>query len=164
MQNLIKEFAEARKALIAALNKFPKEKIEEKLFDKWSLKEVVAHFTGWDRYFTQAVKLLKQKKTMPFWESVRDFNENSVKRAVRVDWKKIYQEFVKVGDKFIEEYQKIPSELANRLFWKNKKYTPLDFLKINIGHYKNNQTKEIFKLLKKWRRPEGSARREKYNK
>lgn len=62
----------------------------------------------------------------------------------------IYQEFVKAGQDFVEEYKDIPKELQNKLFWTNKKYTPLKFLKINIDHYENAQLQDIKKLLKKW--------------
>lgn len=151
MDNLLKEFEIVRKSFVDALKKFPPEKAEEKLFDKWSLKEVVAHFTAWDRYFTQSLKLLKNNVSMPYWENIASFNKNAVIRTAKADWQKVFAEFVKSGEMFLDEYKKLPKDLIDKLIWKERKYTPFKFLEINVEHYKNAQLKEIQKLLKKWK-------------
>lgn len=147
MADLIKQFEEARLDFLETLEKFPKDRVEEKLFGEWNLKDVIAHFSGWDKYFTDSLKFLKEGKEIPKWGTINEFNEKSVQLRKTHDWKKIYQEFVKAGQNFIEEYKDIPKELQNKLLWPNKKYTPLKFLKINIDHYENAQLQNIKKLL-----------------
>lgn len=151
MDNLIAEFVNARAQFVALLEKFPEDKIEEKLFGKWSLKEVLAHFTAWDRYFTQAVKLLKQGVTMPYWERTDSFNANAVTRTSRLDWQRLRADFIKAGEAFIDTYQKLPKDLEHKIIWKKRNYTPTRFVKINTKHYKSAQLKNMAELLKKWK-------------
>lgn len=152
MDQIIDKFVNARQNIITILEKVPAEKVEEKLFGTWTLKDVVAHFTAWDRYFTQAALLLKQKKIMPYWESVNTFNANSVARVTKLKWDKVLADFVKVNNQFIEVYKKLPDELLNKKLWEHKSHTLAKFLETNLEHYTNDQIKAITKLAKKWKK------------
>ena len=120
MNNLINQFIEARKDFLETLDKFPKDKIEEALFGEWNLKGVIAHFSAWDIYFTNALKLLKQDKEVKHWQSINKFNEVEVNKRKKWAWEKIHNEFVKAGGDFIKEYNNIPNKLKEKFFWKNK--------------------------------------------
>lgn len=151
MADLVKQFEEARQDFLETLKKFPKDRVEEKLFGEWNLKDVIAHFSGWDNYFTDSLKLLKEGKAVPKWGTIDKFNKRSVDSCKKFSWEKIYSEFVKSGENFIKEYSNISKELADKLFWVGKKYTPLKFLKINIDHYENAQLTGIKNCLKSGR-------------
>jgi len=149
MKELVNTFINARTEFIELLNTFPADRVDERCFGKWNLREVLAHFTAWDRYFTQAVKLLKQGVAMPYWERIDSFNANAVKRTGRLDWNRLQSDFIKAGAAFIETYQKLPDELEHKLIWKKRGYTPTRFVEINIEHYTNDQVKSITRLVKK---------------
>lgn len=150
MEKLINQFIESQKALQEAINKFPKEKRGDKYFGIWDLKDVVAHFAAWDIFFTNCLKLLKAEKEIPYWGSINEFNKEEVERRKDWSWDKVYSEFSKSGDDFIQEYKNLPTNLINQPLWKGKTYTPLKLLNVNIHHYQKAQLVEIKKLLNKW--------------
>lgn len=149
LTKLISDFKNARVKLIGEINKFPKNKREEILFDQLNLKDVVAHFAAWDIYFTDSLKLLSAGKAVPYWGKINDCNAKAVSERKNWNWEKIYKEFLKAGEEFIKEYSKTSDLILGKPFWPGKKYTPLRFLEINIDHYLNAQLKEIERLNKK---------------
>ena len=82
MKKLIKDFKQARLAVIQALDSFPKGKREEILFEKWTLKDLIAHMNGWNIIGTKAVRSLKQGKTAPWAGNIHQFNELNVKLPI----------------------------------------------------------------------------------
>ena len=81
MKELLREFVKVRKDFINTLKKFPNDKYEEKLFGEWSLKDVIAHFTGWDRYFIDAIELLSNGKKVPYWGKINRYNLKNTNKA-----------------------------------------------------------------------------------
>jgi uncharacterized damage-inducible protein DinB len=151
MDKLISDFKNSRNKLIEAVNEYPVDKREDKLFGEWNLKDVVVHFAAWDSFFTQMLKLHKQNKTVPYWEDINKFNDKEVGKKRSWSWDKVYNEFIQSGDEFIKEYSKIPKNLLKKLFWTGRAYTPEKILKVNIHHYQKAQYIEILKLLRMWR-------------
>ena len=150
MEDLLEEFKSVHKDYIDTLKKFPTDNVENVLFDKWTLKEVLAHFTGWDRFFIDSVVLLQKGKKVPYWENMNKYNEKSVEKIKTWSYKKVFDTFVKTGEEFIDIYKNIPDEFVDKLFWDDKNYTPRKFLEINIHHYEKTHLKKIKELLRKW--------------
>ncbi len=149
-EQLVNQFTQVRKDFLEALKQFPKDKVEEILFGEWSLKDVLSHFAGWDKFFTEILRLLKEGQDIPHWGNINKFNEKSVGRRKDWSWDEVYDEFVSAGEQFIKEYSDLPEELANSLFWGGKGYTPIKILKVNVHHYEKTQLLEMKKLLRKW--------------
>jgi len=147
----VKQFVNARKEFIGALDRFPEDKRDDVLFGKWTLKDVVAHFTGWDIFCVGTLKLLEKGEPASYWGDVDKFNEEVVEKSKESNWNKIYKQFMKTGEQFIREYSNIPVQLQNKLIWPSKSYTPAKLLRINIHHYEKAQLKEIKRFLAKWR-------------
>ncbi len=143
---LIKEFRKVRDELITAVNKFPQSKREEPLFEGWSLKDVIAHFAGWDLYFTQCVQHLVLGEKISFFGATNSFNKETVAARKNLPFGPVHKEFVNGGETFIREFEKLDRNLWRKKFWPKKTYTPLAVLKINIDHYKKAQLKDIQKL------------------
>jgi len=136
MNRLLEEFKKVREDFIEIINKFPVNKREEVLFDKWNLRQVLAHMQRWDNCLSDNVDYLKQGKEPPFYGKVNDFNAVSQDLCKDWDWNKTYEEFLKGGERLIKTYKSLPENLWNQRFWKDKNSTPLKFLKIVTNHYK----------------------------
>jgi hypothetical protein len=144
---LILELKKVRLELISAIDKFPKEKREEILFDKWSLKDILSHLSGWDKFTIQKINEFLNGK-IPRWEiSIDKFNDLNVTKNKNKPWNEIYDEFVKLSLQNIKSYKIIPTTKHDSLIWKDKKYTPKKFLMIDIDHYKNEHLSKILKVL-----------------
>jgi hypothetical protein len=150
MEKLLNDFKEARETLINAINDFPADKRDDKLFGEWSLKDVVAHFAAWDIYFTEVLKPLTANKSVPYYGKIKDFNDAHIAKQRDWNWDRVYSEFLKAGENFISDYQKLSPILFKKPFWPGKKYSPVNFLKINVEHYKKAQLKDIQKLNTKF--------------
>jgi hypothetical protein len=129
------------------LRRFPPGRRDDLLFRDWSLKDVVAHLTGWDQYFTAILKCLETGEKAPFWGSITQFNKASVAKRRALAWKTVYDEFVAAGDEFIRCYGQLSEKTAGTRFWKAKPYTPAKIVDINIHHYAKSHLPEIERKL-----------------
>ncbi len=150
MQTLINQFIDAKNTFLITLDHFPKEKRLERYFGTWNLKDVIAHFSAWNIYFTNCLKLLKFGKKIPHWGKINEFNEAEIKKREDWGWGKVYAEFNKSGDAFIQEFMTLETNLIRKQLWDGKSYTPLKLFMINLHHYQKAQLTDIKKLLKKW--------------
>lgn len=144
-QDLIEDLKSARSKLISAINNFQKDMIHDKLFDDWSLKDVVAHLSGWDQLTVKSIKLFLKNKVPDWGGEINDFNKISVEKRKSWSWTKVYNEFLTISQKNIDAYESIPLTRFDEYIWKNKKYTPRKFLKIDIHHYEKEHLPQIQK-------------------
>lgn len=112
------------------------------------MKDVISHIIGWDIYFTNVIKFLEQGKQVPHWGNINEHNRKSVLGRKRLSWEKIYKQFIKASQVFTDKYKSIPDELQEELIWKDKSYTTLKLLQVNIHHYETH-LKAIGEVLKK---------------
>lgn len=145
--NQLDHFKKVREELIQAFDDFPKERREEILFDKWSLRQILIHISRWDKALTENLRFLKEEKEPPFYGKVSDFNQESMEVGKSWSWDEAYSEFIKVGEKFIEEYESLKEDQWEKKFWGNKGSTPVKFLQIQIKHYEHEHLPEIRKYL-----------------
>jgi uncharacterized damage-inducible protein DinB len=143
----IRGFSEVRARLIEALRAFPAHNRNDILFGEWSLKDVIGHLTGWDRYFTAALKSHERGEAPPFWGDITEFNRASVARRKGSSWKKVYDEFVAAGEEFIRAYSQVPEPSADERLWKGKPYTPVSIVDINTHHYGTSHLPQIEKAM-----------------
>lgn len=148
MGGLIGDFKRARLALIQVLKNFPEDRRNEILFDRWSLKDLLAHMSGWMIAATNNVKFLKKGNIPPWVESINDFNKNNVEKRKNWDWDQVYQELVKTSRKFIEKYEGLPKELWQKKYWPKRSFTPKKILEIEVKHWRDTHLPQITKLTK----------------
>lgn len=128
------QFFKAREEIAATINKFPPKKRLLTLFDKWTLKDVVAHLSGWDLFTLEAIKGLNKRK-VPDWDgSVQEVNRASVTKRKGWTWEKIIDEFNALGNELHKELNKVDSGDWERKIWPNKSLTVEKLLKIDIHH------------------------------
>jgi len=150
MNTPILQFKTAQMELLETINQFPKEKSGECCFGLWNLKDIIAHFSAWNWFFTNCFNLLQTGKDIPYWGNINEFNKVEVEKRKNWSWEKTYAELIESGEAFIQAYTALPNKLLDKPFWKGKKYTPLKLLHINIHHYQKAQLVEINRLMKKW--------------
>lgn len=138
MQQLVNRFARVRRSLLRALKGFPADRVEVALFGEWNLKCVLAHLAAWDSYFTEILGLLGAGEEVPYWGSIRKFNEASVKKREGWTWDEVHDEFVRAGEEFIEQYGSVGEGLWSKRFWKRRSYTPTKVVEINTHHYESH--------------------------
>lgn len=152
MNRLIEDFKAARKDLISNVDNFPVDKRGTTSFDKWSLKDILIHLTGWSEYQNKVLKDFKIGK-QPISTSPQDLkisiNENLVTKKEKFSWRHVYTEFIKISKGLIFQYESLTPEFWNKKIWKSKNTTPKDFIKIEINHYKKTHGPQIRKILKK---------------
>jgi hypothetical protein len=147
MYQPVERFAEVRDQVLDAIRRFPARHRKDVLFGEWSLKDLVAHLTGWDVYFTTILRCLETAEKAPYWGNITKFNEASVEKRRASSWKKVYEEFVVAGHEFIRCYGQLSEKTAETRFWKSKSYTPASIIRINIHHYAKSHLPEIEKKI-----------------
>jgi hypothetical protein len=145
---MVSKYKQEFKNLAQLLEKFPKDKIEEVLFDKWSLKELIGHLNGWTIFFTKILNYFKEGKEAPRWGSLKEFNQKSVADRKQKSWKTVHKELLEGDKKLLETYESIPKALQKEKIWENKTQTPTKLLEINAHHYKKH-AETIKRVLKK---------------
>ncbi len=142
---LINTFNEVDKKLDNLIQKFPSERREEVVFDKWSLKNVVSHLNHWMVHDLDCLNALRDNK-VPYWEpDIEEFNRKGVEARSNNNWEQVYSEFVELKNKLLNLYKEIPEDLRNKKIWPNKNETPEKFLKEDIKHWRDEH---IFGLNK----------------
>jgi len=134
----IKKLFQLRQQIINIIHQFPADKRQVILFDQWSLREILAHLSGWDVFTAESVEKFKSGK-LPVWGGkINIFNQKSLEQREKLTWTEIYNEFIASSQKMIDQYQSIDDKLWNQKIWPDKSYTPAKFLKIDIDHYQDH--------------------------
>ena len=150
MGNLVKDFGKARKDFIILIDSFPNEKREFILFDKWSLKNIIAHLSGWAKYQTKTLKILEKRGKQEIPKGMKtSINEDFVSQREKWSWEKVYQEFLDLTGELIKKYENLPKEVWPDRIYNGGRVTAKDFIKIEIKHYSKTHGPQIKKVLRK---------------
>ncbi len=134
---LLDEFTKISEELDILIRKFPAERREEIIFDKWSLKNVVSHLNHWMVHDLDCLNALLANK-VPYWEpEVEEFNRKGVEARSNNNWDQVYFEFVELKNKLLNLYKEIPEDLRYKRIWPDKNETPEKFLEEDIKHWKD---------------------------
>jgi hypothetical protein len=143
MKDKINTFKEIKDELTKATTRFSSQQREEKVFDKWSLKDVVAHLSNWMIHDTDCLKALKKGKE-PYWEpDVDEFNKKGVESRKNRAWDEVYKEFIDLGNELINLYETLPGELREKQIWEGKNQTARRFLQEDIEHWRDEHLIEV---------------------
>jgi hypothetical protein len=143
----LKEFVIIKGEMINIFNEWPEQYRLKPLFDKWSLKDVVAHLSNWMIHDIECLNGLKQG-TEPYWEpSTEEFNLKGVSSREGYKWDKVYSEFVNKGEELEEIYNTMPEGLWDVPIWRGYGLTARKFLQADIDHWKNEHLVQMRKYL-----------------
>ena len=149
MDNKIKELEEVCNEITEAVENFPQDKRESLLFDKWGLKDVVAHITGWNVQRVSELDALLEGKTIRKISDFDSFNENSINARKNLSWDVVVKEFVDSCKDLVGAFNSIPTELIDMEVWPDSTMTPRIWLQIDTDHIKLEHLPEIRKIFKK---------------
>lgn len=148
VENLVDELKEARTAVVKAVSKVPINKREVVFLGDWSLKDLIAHLTGWAKYQLEVIKDVQTDKTPKEPGNIDGFNKKSTEVRALLSWDKAYSEFLEVSQKLIGTYKGLKTDMWDTLLWDNKKTTLKKFINIEIRHYKKTHLPQILRLIK----------------
>lgn len=113
------------------------------LFDKWSLKDILAHIIGWEKLSVEKIQALQNGTEIEWISDVNKQNEASVNSYKNKNWNEVYQELVKSGEGMIKCYQSLPENLWDKQAGPDPKYTPRRFIEQETRHYQGGHLQEI---------------------
>ena len=101
-QKLVQQFRNLHKELIGYVSQVGLDDRERVLFDRWSLKDVLAHITAWNKIdasgFQQAIEGQQHLSIFIPDDEMDEFNARAVEQARILPWGQVYDEFVKSGE------------------------------------------------------------------
>lgn len=137
MQDKIDQLKKVRADILHFASQYPADKREIAIFDKWSLKDVIAHLSNWIVHDIDCLEALKEGRE-PYWEpDVDEFNARGVKERKSKSWNEIFDEFGNLSQKLVEIYEKLPDDLWEKDIWKGRGQTAKRFLHEDIEHWRN---------------------------
>ncbi len=137
VQQLISELEAAIKEITNAVTNFPEYKREEALFGKWSLKDVMAHYCGWNLLTIKELGMLISGKPPINWikESQLDaFNKYEVEKRSAKSWTEIYEEFVKSWQDLVDKYKSLDEDHWKSQYGPGVEDTPHRSINLDIEH------------------------------
>lgn len=144
---LIEEAEKARRKVKDLIDRFPLEKREDTLFDKWSLKDVVTHLNTWMVHDIDCLESLK-RRVEPYWEpDVDEFNERGVGLRRSKSWAEVYFEFTSLIKKLESLYRELPEELFEVNIWKNHDEMVVKFLEGEVKHWEGEHVPQLEKIV-----------------
>jgi hypothetical protein len=147
MNSLVKELIKARKDLLTVINSIKSKKRECLVLGKWNLVNIISHLSGWALYQIDVLQKLKRGENVTKPDNIDQFNYNSVNSRINWTWVQIFEEFENVSDKLISEYKTLDKHLWNKNIYNRDNFTPKEFIKIEIKHYRQTHLLQIKELL-----------------
>lgn len=143
MTNQINQLHEICNNLISEVDKFPKDKREDKVFDEWSLKDVVSHINGWNLMRIQELKDFLSNTPI---QKISDFNAlNLIFLAERKNfsWEELYKEFCTSLQDLVISFKNLPPDSWDKPIWKGSGMTAKKWLKIDSEHLQNEHLTQL---------------------
>lgn len=149
MKSLINEFQKMSKLLQETVDNFPTSQQNQKLFDEWSLKDILAHILGWHQLFLINLDNLIKNKQSVDWGKIDEFNHQNVSNSHTLSFQSIYRNLKETDQKLINKLKSLSSKDWQKKFWSDKTYTPEKILRIEIKHYQKTHIPQIKNVLDK---------------
>ncbi|MFA6519160.1 MAG: ClbS/DfsB family four-helix bundle protein [Candidatus Shapirobacteria bacterium] len=150
MTDRISQFQSASKDFFETISSFPAAKREEIIFDKWSLKDVIAHLVGWDEHFIEELdNLINNKIEKSIWVTIPNLNKNSTAKFKNDSYQNVIKTYQQTSQKLINKLRNLDKIYWDKpLFPEKKSRTPQKYLSIWIQHVTDHlQTIKSLKIV-----------------
>ena len=119
-EQVLSDLIETRQNILAELSQLSEEQSDQIFLGIWSVKDLLAHFIGWDETNRRAVKSVLKGQVPSFYEH-RDrewqtYNAMLVKKYRKGSCQELLATSRESQEKLIEFLQTIPAEYFNRDF------------------------------------------------
>jgi len=143
MNHLLQHYCQIRNELVDYLEKLPVNNRETQIYEGWTVKDLIAHLSGWAEYQVTCLKLfVSGVKDIPK-PKVQDRNEESVEKRKILAVKEIKEEFITLSADMVRAYGNLSNEQWQKPIWEGTKTTPEKFIKIEIKHYQETHFPEL---------------------
>lgn len=143
----IAELSQIISQTIETVNQYPPETREQQIFDQWTLKDILAHFSGWNWLTIRDLGKLQRGEEITEWlsndEDLDEFNQKEVESRKNRSWEEVYVEFVDSCNQLILEYKGLKPEHWKKQFGPEQDSTPVRSLLIDIDHMGNVHLPEL---------------------
>lgn len=133
-KQLIAKFKDLHKELIGLVDQVPSGDREKVLFDRWSLKDSLAHLIAWNNLDAKRMIELNEGKLFEWIEDWDEFNEIEVSKRKNLNWDEIYKDFVDSGERLVSAYQLLEDEMWDKKFGPENNITAAKDLQGMIDH------------------------------
>jgi len=147
MQELIKQFDQEVEKFSQQVASFPSKRRNEKYFDQWSLKDILAHLSGWAIYQQQIISLFLDGHPGDSTVDIQTQNREAVTKREKMDWEETYTEWQKSVRALSSQYGSIPESMLDKSVFSNKSKTPFKLLQIEVNHLKDTHGPQLKKVL-----------------
>lgn len=142
----LQQYCQIRDELVDFLEKLPAEKWNTPVYPGWTVKDLIAHLSGWAEYQVNCLQLFVDgAKDIPK-PKVQDRNEESVRKRKKLTTEEIKEEFIALSANMIKSYGNLTTSQWQKSIWDGTKTTPEKFIKIEIKHYRETHFPELRKL------------------
>jgi hypothetical protein len=135
---LIAKFQQLHEKLVSLVNQIPPGNREKIMFDKWSLKDVLAHLAAWNELDASRIEALQKGKVYEWIDDWNSFNKVEVEKRQGLNWENIYKEFVNSGKKMVNAYSALDEKLWDKEFGRNNRISATRDLKGMISHQEDH--------------------------
>ncbi len=146
-QDLLKELDDAREKTRAVLNRV---KPNVEIYPTWTIKQVLAHLSGWDEACIASVEALlnNDEGNMPALRGADYYNAQSVETRQTLDYEQVRRECEITRDQLKAAIQKVPEDRLNEIValpWGGK--APLSMLISAFASHEAEHADEISGLV-----------------
>lgn len=105
---LIEQLEKAYQRLIQALDRIPD---NQKIYDNWTKKELIAHIIGWyEEGVVGTPKILKGEKPDSFRITINNYNKRSVEKRRKMTLSKVKKEMADLHKKWLEQIKSLDED------------------------------------------------------
>lgn len=146
-QKLLEILKVAHDELVDLAKKFPPDKRNTILFNKWSLHDILAHISAWNKIDAYHTERVRDGKNFEWIYDVDKFNEDEIEKRRHWVWNKIFEEFNQSGKYLIEIFQNLPDDVWDRTCGPDSKFSPQRFFEAQIKHYRDAHLPAVRKVF-----------------
>lgn len=131
------ELKEAITRLLVVAIVFPTTLRTEKLFSEWSLKDLLAHLSGWNKQTIETLEKVTNGIPISSAEWILDldnFNAKNVEIRSEIDWQDIVKEFKESSELLLHKYSEVPEQLWTKQIGTGISETASELIDVDIAH------------------------------
>jgi hypothetical protein len=131
----IQELRQIRTAMTQLAYEVPEQLRDAMVSEEWTIKDVIAHISGWDTYTIHSLKAFLRGDIPEWGGDVEDFNRQQIESRSGLSWEELVAEFEDTGYKMVQAYSQVPGILWEKPIWPDQEITPKQSLQDDIYHY-----------------------------
>jgi hypothetical protein len=142
------ELEEVVNKLITLVDEFPIKLRDKSLFDKWTIREVVIHITGWNLQRIGELEDIIAGKEIEIINDYDLFNRQVIIQKRYQDWNAVHQDLKMSCRDLVSAFKAVPEEIALKKVWPQHSMTPAKMIQIDIEHIQDEHITQLVEIIK----------------